>query len=169
MPVQSVHSMLVKAATNCAQTAIDPSMVHMELELSMVHIHKDQVFDMLSSYAAGRKSKRNSSVSKMISAFETTSKGQPSMQELKISKDEKNQDFVVRPIVVRCNSSTKAREILNIVMKQNTTASTKFNKQSSSSHSLITLQPVMRFNIDSKKSDLHQELQLLLLTYGSWY
>ena len=157
--------MLVKAATNCAQTAIDPSMVHMELELSMVHIHKDQEFDMLSSYAAaGRKSKRNSSVSKMISAFETTSKGQASMQELKISKDEKNQDFVVGPIVVRCNSSTKAREILNIGMKQNTTASTKFNKQSSRSHSLITLQPVMRFNIDSKKSDLHQELQLLLLT-----
>ena len=165
MQVQSVHSMLVKAATNCAQTAIDPSMVHMELELSMVHIHKDQEFDMLSSYAAaGRKSKRNSSVSKMISAFETTSKGQASMQELKISKDEKNQDFVVGPIVVRCNSSTKAREILNVGMKQNTTASTKFNKQSSRSHSLITLQPVMRFNIDSKKSDLHQELQLLLLT-----
>ena len=148
----SVHSMLVKAATNCTQTAIDPSMVHMELELSMVHIHKDQVFDMLSSYAAGRKSKRDSSVSKMISAFETTSRGQPSMQELKISKDEKNQDFVVRPTVVRCTSSTKARDILNLGMKQNTTASTKFNKQSSRGHTLITLHPVMRFNIDNKKS-----------------
>jgi len=148
----TVHSMLVKAATNCIQTDIDPSMVHMELELSMVHIHKDQVFDMLSSHAAGRKSKRNSSVSKMINAFETTSKGQPSMQELKISKDEKSQDFVVRPTVIRCNTSTKAREILNIGMEQNTTASTKFNKQSSRGHTLITLQPVMRFNIDSKKS-----------------
>jgi len=126
----------------------------MELELSMVHIHKDQVFDMLSSYATGGKSKRTSNVSKMISTFETTSRprGQQSMQELRISLDEKSQDFVVRPNVVRCNTSIKAREVLNAGMKQNTTASTKFNKQSSRGHTLITLQPVMHFNTDGEKS-----------------
>eukprot|EP00979_Chaetoceros_neogracilis_P015175 scaffold5451_cov245-Chaetoceros_neogracile.AAC.2 len=149
----SLHSMLVKAASNCSNTTIDPSMVHLELELSMVHIHKDQVFDMLSSYAARRKNKRISNVSKMINTFETTSKGQQSMQELKISLDERSQDFVVRPNVVTCKTSIKAREVMNAGMEQNITAATKFNKHSSRGHTLITLQPVMTFNIDGNKSD----------------
>jgi len=101
----------VKAATNCAQTAIDPSMVHMELELSMVHIHKDQEFDMLSSYAAaGRKSKRNSSVSKMISAFETTSKGQASMQELTFKRVSDTVGFVAA--MLHCHAASVQRSIL---------------------------------------------------------
>jgi len=144
---KGMHRLLLQSASNHSHTStgtsINPSMIQMEVEISMVHIHNDRISDMLSSYAADRSNRRNSNVFKMINSFETSSGSAKSMQELKISQDKITQDFIVKPNVIRCASSIKAREVINAGMEQNTISSTKLNKRSSRGHTLITLRPVL--------------------------
>jgi Kinesin-like protein len=117
--------------------------INLEVEISMVHVHKDRVFDMLSLHTGEKRSSLNSNVSKMINAFETTPKEQTFMKELKISQDKTTQDFFVQSNAVRCRTPEKAREILFTGMQQNTVASTKLNKRSSRGHTLVTLRPIL--------------------------
>lgn len=119
------------------------SHINLEVEISMVHVHKDRVFDMLSLHTGEKRSSLNSNVSKMINAFETTSKEQTFMKELKISQDKTTQDFFVQSNAVRCPTPEKAREILFTGMQQNTVASTKMNKRSSRGHTMVTLRPIL--------------------------
>lgn len=140
--------------------------VEFQLEMSMVHIHNNKIFDMLSlreeekhsgqdPHARGTSTRtqgsRVSNISKMIDTFEVSSSrpsmnsvGSNCMQEIRISQDKETQDFVVKPTVTRCISVSEAREVLNKGMEQNTVSSTKFNRQSSRGHTLISLRPVLR-------------------------
>jgi hypothetical protein len=119
------------------------SNINLELEISMVHVHKDRVFDMLLLHTAEKRSSRNSNVLKMINAFETTSQEQASMKELKISQDKTTQDFFLQPNIIRCRTVEKAREVLLEGMQRNTVASTKLNKRSSRGHTVVTLRPIV--------------------------
>ena len=146
------------------------------LQMSMVHLHNDHVYDMLSSLDDNSTScgptnnsrKRTSSVSKMIESFETrplhnTKTKQisnlaavSSMKELKIRKDRQSQDFTIDPNIITCTSPSHARHVLNEGLKHNTTSSTNLNKCSSRGHTMITIRPVLHYGEnENEQGDNH--------------
>jgi hypothetical protein len=143
------------------------SITNMEVELSMVHIHNDKTFDMLST--TDNEGRRASNVSRMIDTFEvsrTASTGtrtmiSKSMQEIKIFQDKTTQDFNVKPNVARCPSASEARKVLSEGLKQNTVASTKFNSRSSRGHTIITLRPTLRQGTDDESSRVGASITII--------
>ncbi len=124
------------------------------LQLSMVHLHNDHVYDMLSlldecdhsqtAKTGNALQRRKSNVSKMVESFESRPlrKTDPIMKELKIKQDRQTHDFTINPTIVTCTSPCHARDMLNEGLKNNTTSSTNLNKVSSRGHTIITIRPV---------------------------
>ena len=140
------------------------------VQLSMVHVHNDHVYDMLSTITESGGSvassssqhssnkipldrtlkKRKSNVSKMVASFETRTyhhhnqKPLEQMKELNIKQDRTTNDFNVNSTVVFCASSNEARDTLYKGLENCTTSATKMNKSSSRGHTMITLRPVIK-------------------------
>ncbi len=148
----SLRGMLIQSSNVVGDDSTEPQL---ELELSMVHLHNDHIFDMLTPQSKPtdvmeKRGKRPSNVSKMIESFEISGSARSSlnslgrMDELRIFQDRQTQDFVVEPTIVHCPTSTYAREVLHRGLMQNTVKSTKLNKTSSRGHTIVTLRPVLK-------------------------
>ena len=128
------------------------------LQLKMVHVHNDHIYDMLSSFKSedddeliprdqqsGQKKRPN--VSEMVDTFETrpisSSRVDTSLQELKVMIDKNTQDFKIKPNILTCYNSKHAQDMLNQGLKRGISTSTNMNKYSSRGHTMISIQPVL--------------------------
>ncbi len=126
---------------------------NLAIQLSMVHLHNDHIYDMLSTvdnhqHGLNNKEKiqtRRSSVLQKAALFESRPLHQNDahLKELKIQTDRETQDFAINPTIITCQNPADARRILDEGLKNNTTTSTNLNKQSSRGHTIITIRPVL--------------------------
>lgn len=132
------------------------------IEISMVHVYNDHVYDMLSHYKGDSKKKQpsRSNVLQMAESFENPHMSmmnrrlrspykKQQLQELRIHQDRQTQDFRIDPIVLSCTTLEEANDALQFGLKQNTISSTKVNSSSSRGHTLVSLQPVFSQNSGS--------------------
>lgn len=124
--------------------------VHMKLEMTMVHVHNDHIYDMLSNDLEGRTSRKTSNVSKTIEMFENTSRAifdssrsSAPLKELKIARDKNTMDFMVNANKIVCDNAENARNVMKLALKHNSVSSTRMNDKSSRGHTIITLRPIM--------------------------
>lgn len=123
---------------------------HMNLEMTMIHVHNDHIYDMLSNVEEGRTNRKASNVSKTIQMFENTSKAifdrsrsLAPLKELKVTRDKHTMDFIVSANKVLCENADEARRVLNLALKHNSVSATRMNDKSSRGHTIITLKPVI--------------------------
>lgn len=126
---------------------------NLAIQLSMVHLHNDHIYDMLSTvdHQHGLNKEeliktRRSSVLQKAALFESRplQQNDSHLKELKIQTDRETQDFAINPTIITCQNPSDARRILDEGLKNNTTTSTNLNKQSSRGHTIITIRPVLK-------------------------
>jgi len=137
------------------------------VQISMVHVHNDRVFDMLSfvnnenllgdnkKLKTSKKKKVSSNVLQLAASFETKSINTDkalSMETLRISQNPQTHDFVVNPKTITCCSSSHARQVLRLGMKQSMMSSTTLNECSSRGHTIITLKPILSKGDDESQN-----------------
>ena len=142
------------------------------VQLSMVYVRNDKVYDMLSSFndkiniadknkGPQRNARRidSSGVRKMVASFERSgahsvsvpsaasrilkSSGEGCMKEIKIHLDGKSKNFFTSPHLVTCTSAASAHRALHFGLDQAVTSSTGINLQSSRGHTIVSLCPVV--------------------------
>lgn len=123
------------------------------LECSMVHVHNDHIYDMLTTLSDDANTIRGSSVLKTIELFENSSRitydpkfHTSTMKELKITRDKDTLDFVVNASQIFCYDADDARKVISVGLKNGMVSSTRMNQKSSRGHTVITLRPILLFS-----------------------
>jgi hypothetical protein len=107
-----------------------PSM-EIALQLSMVYVYHDQVYDMLTHYH-----------DQYTESGHKHNAKQDSMNQLRITQHPETKDFVAHPIIVTSKSMQDACDVISYGLQQGHTAPTFLNEGSSRGHTLITIRPV---------------------------
>ena len=130
----------------------EQNIMNLGVQLSMVHLHNDHVYDMLSSLDNDSVSdvpiKRTSSVLEKAALYESRSfqENESFLRELKIKRDRHTHDFKIDPIVITCHSASEARKKLHEGLKHSVVSSTNLNKSSSRGHTIISIRPILNEN-----------------------
>lgn len=120
--------------------------IQVEMDISMIHVYQDKVFDMLSlintSNSSGKKAKRSSHVFERVNAIEHNRRSHENeeLQELRNGQE---------ACAVRCKTLAMAQNMLMEGMKHNTFAATKNNTRSSRGHTFITIRPAFYFKTET--------------------